>query len=479
MNLAITRLFVLVMVLFAVLIAATSWWSVDSFGGKRVIDNAANRRPLIQEQRVPRGVITARDGTRLAVSVRHGSGETLRYSRRYPSGSLFSHAIGYSYIDRGDAATEKYRTDQLAGRTDEFNTLVDDIAGSKQEGNNLKTNLDPQAQRVAFQGLAGRRGAVVAMEPSTGKVRVMASVPQYDANSVPTRYQQLNSDPASPLVNRVTQSQYPPGSTFKVVTAVAAIDSGQYTPDSIINGDSPKKISGVPLQNDGGESFGPITLTDALTNSVNTVFGQVGEKVGKKTIIKYMRRFGFGAKPQLDYPHSEMGVSGVLKGGRALNSGDSFDVGRAAIGQGQVLATPLQMVEVAAAVGNHGVLMKPRLADKVTKPDGRVDEAVESSQQSRVMKPDTAHKVGEMMSKVVEEGTGTASALQGIRVAGKTGTAEVDNGNANQAWFICFAPVDKPRYAVAVTIERTQEFGGVVAAPIAKNVLETLLKGGG
>ena len=265
------------------------------------------------------------------------------------------------------------------------------------------------------------------------------------------------------------------------MTAAAALDSGKVTPETVIDGSSPREVSGVPLENAGGGSFGPISFTDALTNSVNTVFAQVGERIGPNTLVEYMRRFGFYEDPQLDYPDSQMIASGIINGdGDYVDSG--FDVGRVAIGQGglegEIRSSPLQMALVAATIGNGGRLMKPRLTDRVLRPDGRVKERVEPDLQSQVVEPETAEQLGQMMSRVVEEGTGTAAALSGITVAGKTGTAEVGaNREFTQPWFIAFAPVDDPKMAVAVTVERTQGQGGTVAAPIARSVLESLLGG--
>jgi peptidoglycan glycosyltransferase len=199
--------------------------------------------------------------------------------------------------------------------------------------------------------------------------------------------------------------------------------------------------------------------------------------------VEYLRRFGFYEDPKLDYPSSQMIPSGIINGdGNYVD--DGFDVGRVAIGQGglegEIRAGPLQMAEVAAAIGNRGRLMKPQLTDRIVRKDGRVKEKIQPDLQSVVMKPETADQLASMMARVVEEGTGTAAALSGIRVAGKTGTAEVGaNREFTQPWFICFAPVDNPRLAVAVTVERTTGQGGTVAAPIAKAVLEAVLGGGG
>jgi peptidoglycan glycosyltransferase len=262
------------------------------------------------------------------------------------------------------------------------------------------------------------------------------------------------------------------------VTAIAAIDSGRYTPDSRISGRNGKPISGVPLNNDAGESFGDITLTEALTKSVNTVFGEIGEKLGKTTMKKYMDRLGFEAPVQIDLPAGERAASGERRNGRIIPATSRFvDVGRMAIGQDKLTVTPLQMAMVASSVANGGKLMKPHLVDRVLDRDGRTVRRVGPQEMAQVMSPDTASKVGAMMGQVVKEGTGTAAALQGIDVAGKTGTAEVDRPcGPNQLWFIAFAPAQDPRVAIAATVECGTGFGGTVAAPIAKAVMQELLK---
>ncbi len=437
---------------------------------------------MIEEQKVPRGLILARDGTVLARSRGQGAGEDRIFSRVYPGGPLFSQTIGYSFIRNGRRGLERSRNDELAGKEDEFESILSGLEDREREGLDLVTNLDPAGQRAALAGLGGRKGAVVAIEPSTGKVRVMASVPEYDPNRIPSDFSAINRDPAKPLLNRTTQELYPPGSTFKVVTAAAALDTGKVTPQTVIDGSSPKTFSGVPLENFGGQNFGPISVTDGLTNSVNTVFAQIGERVGRGTLLEYMERFGFNQDPKLDYPDEQMIASGVRDAdGRYLTGDSGFDVARVAIGQGgaegAIQVSPLQMALVAAAIGNGGKLMKPRLTDRVVRKDGRIKQRIEPDLQAQVMKPETARQLGEMMSRVVEEGSGTAAALEGIPVAGKTGTAEVGpNREFTQPWFIAFAPVDRPRMAIAVTVERTEGQGGTVAAPIAKQVLEVLLR---
>jgi peptidoglycan glycosyltransferase len=484
MNRQIATLFSLFAVLFALLIVFTSRWTV--LEAESLEDEPANRRALIKEQKVPRGVIYARDGrTELARSRAEGSGQSRIFTRTYPTGPLFSHAVGYSFIENGRRGLEQARNPDLAGEEDEFQSIISELESKAREGFDVVTNLDAEAQRVARDGLAGRKGGVVAIEPKTGKVRVMVSVPEYDANQIPDGFNQLNRNAEKPLLNRTTQELYPPGSTFKVVTAAAALDSGKFRPDSVVDGSSPKTISGAPLENAGGQDFGPVSLTDGLTNSVNTVWATVGETIGRQTLIDYLDRFGFNEDPKLDYPDFQMIPSGVRDGeGRLLGGNAGFDVGRVAIGQGglegAIQTSPLQMALVAAAVGNDGRLMKPRLTDRVVRKDGRVKDRVEPDLQSEVMKPESANQLEDMMGRVVEEGTGTAAALSGVQMAGKTGTAEVgENRELTQPWFIGFAPIDEPRIAVAVTVERQPpgSSGGQTAGPIAKAVVEALLGG--
>lgn len=482
MNRQILQVYTLIALLFGILVFATSWWTV--WGQEGLEDNVANRRPLLEDLRVPRGDVLAADGTVIAHSTPSGKGERKIYNRSYPEGNLFAHAIGYSFEDQR-AGLEKSRNDELTGEKNEFVSLFQELVGHKREGDDVRTNLDLDAQRVALQALGAQTGAVVALEPSTGKVRVMVSAPTFDPNDWENRQRELNTDPRAPILNRATQSRYPPGSTMKVVTASAALDSGEYTPDSIVSGESPKTIGGTPLSNCCGEGtgdYGPLSLTQALTNSVNTVWAEVGEKLGRGTMLDYMEKFGFGTDPPLDYPHGQMIESGVvIKGGKLADEDDGFDVGRVAIGQGgeegQALATPLQMATVAATVGNDGVRMRPRLTDRVVDKDGRVRKTIEPSEEERVLKTESAQQLQTMMESVVQSGTATAAQIPGVRVAGKTGTAEYGTEGKHFAWFITFAPVEDPEIAMAVVVENTTGQGGQVAAPIAKRVMETLLRG--
>ncbi len=308
----------------------------------------------------------------------------------------------------------------------------------------------------------------------------MASTPSYDPNALSSTrsYERLaKSASGKPLVNRATQFGYAPGSTFKVVTATAAIDSGEYTRESTVDGRDNVPISGVPLENDDNESFGQITLTQALAKSVNTVWAQVAEHLGKSTLARYMRRFGFDRKPQLDYPAEEMSASGEYSGDRLISPLSSrVDVGRMGIGQDKLEVTPLQMAEVAATVANRGRLMVPHMTDRIVEPDGRTVKRIAPRLQSVVMKPSTAASVRSMMEAVVQEGTGTEAQIPGVQVAGKTGTAETQIGTAiNNVWFIAFAPASAPKVAVAVTLKGVPGQGAAFAAPIARQVIERLL----
>jgi peptidoglycan glycosyltransferase len=484
-NRQIVKLFGLVVVLFAVLVGFTSYWSV--FDAQALKEKNANKRPLLEQQQIRRGRIVADDGTVIARSVAKGRGANLRYVRRYPEGALYGHPIGYSFVRQGDSEFEEYHNDELAGEESEFSTILDELSGRRREGDDVATNIDPEAQRTALADLeAAGFGAVVAIEPSSGRVRVLASNPPYDPNRVPEHLAALNRDPSSPLLDRATQGQYPPGSTFKVVTAAAGLDSGTITQQTAFAAPSPLEIQGQPLQNDFNQSFPPITLDTALTNSVNTWFAQLGQKLGQDTLFEYMDRFGFNSTPAIDLPSSQVYKSGVFSEGELLGPDDPVDIARIAMGQERLAVTPLQMAEVAAAVANGGRLIKPQIWSRVVDPDGRVVKKLDPSQYSQPIDEQSAAELTTAMEGVVDEGTGANAAIPGVPVAGKTGTAETPfnescggGSEENQAWFIGFAPADEPKIAIAATVECTTAFGNDVAAPIFRDVAETILGEGG
>jgi peptidoglycan glycosyltransferase len=473
-NAQIVRLFGLVVVLFALLIVWTTRWTV--IDASALNTNPLNSRALIAQLRIKRGRILAANGSVLARSVPRGGGT---WGRTYPQGSLFAQPVGYANVAQGSAAgLERFRSPELKGIQTGLSSVFGPLGGTQQVGDDVYTALDPKAQAVAKQALAGQAGSVVAINPQNGAVLAMYSNPTYDDN----HYNAACSD--SCQLNRATQGGYPPGSTFKVVTAAAAIDSGKYTPNSVVNGKSPVTISGVPLNNDNNQAFGPIDLTTALTYSVNTVWAQVAEALGRSTMTKYMKRFGFYSKPPIDLPRDEMRSSYPVdsKGHAFPPASPNEDIGRIAIGQGGLEVTPLQMAMVASAVANGGRLMKPHLMTQAVDQTGRTVKTISPALWHQVMKRSTADAVAQMMKKVVDEGTGTPAQLgSGITFAGKTGTASVGIAGANQTqpWFIGFAPIESPKVAIAVTVERSNGgFGGTVAAPIAKAVVQTLLADG-
>jgi peptidoglycan glycosyltransferase len=476
-NRPITRLYGVVALLFLLLVGFTSRWTVFEASSLRA--NPENRRPLLEQERTPRGPILAANGAVLAHSVRGREGV---YERVYPQGSLFAHPLGYYFAEITDSGLERYRNSELEGLTSSgLQSILNQLQGIRPQGDEVITTLDPAAQSVAMKALEGHRGAVVAIEPRTGAVTVMASSPSYDPNSLRRQggFEALAKASRSPLINRATQYGYAPGSSFKVVTATAAIDSGLFTPESTLNGRNGIRISGVPLDNDYNQSFGQITLTKALALSVNTVWAQVAERLGRRTLQRYMERFGFDHKPQLDYPSQEMSASGEYANPTTLipPTNEQVDLGRLGIGQDKLEVTALQMAEVASAVANAGTLMVPHLTRKILNSEGQTVQNIAPRVQSVVMKASTASAVTKMMEAVVNEGTGTPAKIPGVQVAGKTGTAETQFGNApNNAWFIAFAPASAPRVAVAATLQDVPGFGATFAAPVARAVMESLLR---
>lgn len=489
MNKQIVRLYGFVLLLFVFLVAFTSRWAV--LEADDLEEEQDNRRPLIEEQQIERGTITTSDGTLIAESERAGGGV---FVRKYPTGALFGNPVGFSFVDVGRTGIESSENELLAGEQNEFASIIDQLSGSTREGADITLTLDASAQQVAVDALENALastpgveggGSVVALEPDTGAVKVMASVPGFDPNVVQddeARAELQSDDVAAPLVNRPTQSRYQPGSTMKVVTAVAALDSGEFDVGTTLEANSGIEISGVQLANSGGQDFGTIDMTAALTDSVNTYWAQVGEQLGTGTMVEYMKRFGFYEDPELDFPDGQMVASGPVNSSGDLPE-DGFDVGRVAIGQGgeegQLLSTPIQMAEVAAAVANDGTLMEPTFLQEATDPDGRQIEELDPDEQSEVMSEETAAQVNELMVGVANDGTAAGLSTSLGQLAGKTGTAEINvEEGTNRPWFIGFAPADDPQIAVAAMLEQcTGCFGGEVAGPIAMQVMDAF--GGG
>lgn len=490
MNRPIVHIFAAALVLFALLVAWTSRWTV--LEAAELEERTENRRSLIVEQQVPRGSIATVDGTLVAVSRPEGGegGEQPVYVRHYPQGSTFGNPVGYSYVNVGRTGIERAENDLLVGEENEFASLIDQLRGRSRAGADLTLTLHAGAQRTAIELLeraaastpgSTAAGSVVAIEPATGAVRVMASVPGYDPNAVrdPETFSALAEEGVTgALFNRPTQGTYEPGSAMKVVTAAAALDSGEVDPGTTIPSPSPIEVSGVDLQNFGGQSFGSIDATFALTNSVNTYWAQVAERLGTGTYFRYLDRFGFGADPELAYPDDQMAPSGVYSEGSLLGPRAAIDVARVGIGQERLLVTPLQMAQVAATVANRGVRMVPTFVQEATDPDGRTLAELDPRELDRAIDEEAATELIEMMTNVTREGTAAGLSVSGVEFAGKTGTAEIDiEARINRPWFIGFAPAQDPQIAIAAMLERcTGCTGGEVAGPIATGVMEALVR---
>jgi penicillin-binding protein A len=489
-NRQITRVAVTALVLLAALIVATTYW--QSWAAAGLADRQDNAIQRVAQFQIKRGEIFAADGTRLARRVvRKVEGKTL-YFRRYPQGGRFAHVVGYSTQVRSRAGLERSMNDYLTASNANLNTVVDTtldkLRGSTIEGNNLILTLRPGAQRLAYEQLRGRCGSVVALEPKTGRVLVMASFPTYDPNLIerPGGFQEILQTRApcaspSPLLNRATAGLYIPGSIFKVVTASAALDTNRFTPESTFLDpgycvEYGKRVTNYSDQS-GPAVYGRVNLIQALVNSINSVFCNIGKELGPQPIVDYMKRYAFYSVPPLETPVNERRASGLYDKGKLFEPENAFQVdpGRLAFGQERLQVSPLQMAMVAGGVANDGVVMEPFVVQRIRAPDGTLIRRTKPNELGRAVSPQTAEELTGMMTLAVSSGTGTAAQIPGVAVAGKTGTAETGVSGRNTVWFICFAPADDPKVAVAVVVEAQSGTGGETAAPIAKTVLQALL----
>jgi peptidoglycan glycosyltransferase len=355
------------------------------------------------------------------------------------------------------------------------------------KGNDVRLTLNARAQRVAQRELGRHCGAVVALEPETGRVLVMASAPTYDPNLIERHFAQASKapnaecQPGNPLLNRATQGLYAPGSTFKVVTASAALESGRWTPSSTFVDPGYCEEYGKRVQNyDTNRPFGRVTFFQGLQYSINSVFCNVGKALGADKLMEEATKFGFYARPPLETPINERTASGLYKNGKLFvpETAQAADPGRLAFGQERLLVTPLQMAMVAATVANGGMLMRPAVVERIVSPKGKTVAKLKPDSLGRAISAKTARELAAMMRAVVSGGTGTNAAIPGVSVAGKTGTAETGRAGVNTVAFIGFAPVEKPRVAVAVFVEAQHSTGGETAAPIAKQVMQAILGAG-
>jgi peptidoglycan glycosyltransferase len=488
-NPRIRNVAVAAVVLLSALVVGATYWQVWAAGG--LADRQDNAIQRVAQFKIERGIIYAADGTVLAANrVRKVNGQTY-YFRRYPAGPLASTVVGYSTQSRARAGLERSQNDFLTASNAHLSTVLrrtlDGLEGKTVKGNTLVLTLRPGAQRLAQKAADGNCGAVVALEPSTGKVLVMATSPTYDPNLVERHFDVIgrrahaNCASPAPLLNRATAGLYTPGSSFKILTAAAAIDSGTFTPDSTFYDPGYCTEYGKPVSNfadqSGPERFGTVTLAQALQHSINAVFCEVGKKLGARKILEYAKRFGFYSLPPLETPDNERRASGLYDHGHLFFPKHDFQVdpGRLAFGQERLGVTPLQMAMLTQAIANDGALMRPYVVERVEAPGGGVVYRTKPKQLGRPIKPETAAALAKMMESVVTGGTGTAAQISGVAVAGKTGTAETGVSHRNTTWFVSFAPVDNPKVVVAVVLENQTSVGGLTAAPIARTVMQALL----
>jgi peptidoglycan glycosyltransferase len=482
-NTALRRLATVVVIMFLALLAGTTW---VQFGQASALNNdSRNVRTLYREYGKPRGpIIVAGQPVAQSTAVDDPFG----YQRSYSQPELYSTVTGFYSVVNGGTQLERAMNDVLTGSADSlfWSRVQDLITGAQPQGSSIELTLDPAAQRAALDALGGQQGAVVAVEPSTGKILAMVSTPAFDPNALATHdttaanaaYQQLVATDGDPLINATTSENYPPGSTFKLVTAAAALESGTYTPESVLAAPRELTLPGTSttLPNFGGSSCGAndqTTLSDALRISCNTAFAQLGVDLGDDAIREQAERFGFGS--------TDLTVPMKVAASTYPDDIDAAQTALSAIGQESVRATPIQMAMVSAAIANGGALMTPYLVQTVRTADLDVVSEAEPQQLSEAVSATTAQQLTDMMVGVVQSGSGTAAKIPGVQVAGKTGTAQTGrDGEAPHAWFTGFAPADDPQVAVAVIVEHggdvgSEATGGRVAAPIARAVMQAVM----
>ena len=378
MNDQIRKLALVGTTMIVVLVVATTYWQAWAAGD--LADRQDNQIQRVAQFTIERGEIIGSAGRPLAKNREKQIGGRTLYFRGYPQGGLAAHVVGYSTQSRARAGLERSMNDYLTGSNANLGAVLDKLTGSTVTGNSLHLTLDLKAQRAALQALGGRCGSVVALEASTGKVLVMANFPTYNPNLIEDDFEQIASIQApcsyvAPLLNRATNGLYAPGSTFKVVTAAAAIDSGKYTPDSKFTDPGYCEVYGRRVNNyDTTRPFGEVNLRDALKYSVNSVFCNIGKDLGSKRIVEYAKRFGFYSTPPLETPSNERAPSGLYQGTELFDPELDSDVdpGRFAFGQERLLVTPLQMAMLAGTIANDGVLMRPYVIDEIRTPKGAI-----------------------------------------------------------------------------------------------------------
>lgn len=447
--------------LFAVLLVYLA--VVQVVEGPRLAEVPQNPRLAIAAQRTHWGRILDRHLAVLADSEQVEGRQLRRYA-----GSLFAHVLGYRSARHGLAGVESRYDPELLGlpARDPWQALQEAL-GQPSQGNDLVLTIDSTIQQAAATALGSYRGAVIVLDPRTGAVLALDSRPTFDPAAVDAQWPTITQDPAAPLVNRATQGQYPPGSSFKTITLAAALASGRVTQQSTFECPGFITVAGATIIDPNNEQHGHVTLPQAFAVSCNISFVRVGLLSGADMLIRMARALGLGRAPQFDLA----AAAGHLPDPRALGARGLAQI---AFGQGSLLVTPLQMSLVAATIANHGTMMQPFLLSQVRTPGGRILRAYAQRGSKEVVSPSVAAQVAADMIGVVRAGTGTAAQIPGVQVAGKTGTAENPHGRPD-AWFIAFAPADRPVVAVAVIVENAG-VGGEVAAPVARQIIQAALR---
>ncbi|MGX1314441.1 peptidoglycan glycosyltransferase [Streptomyces calvus] len=446
----------------------------------------ANRRDAIARYQQPRGDILV--GGRPVTGSRD-TREHLRYERTYLDGPLYAPVTGFASQEYGTTLLEHTEDDLLSGTAPVLAPLPlwNEFTRSRNAGGKVMTTIDPAAQRAAYEGLRSRKGAVAAVEPSTGRILALVSVPSYDpgllsgnGRTAREAWAGLNADPDRPMLNRAVQRTYPPGSTFKVVTAAAALDAGTVGElDEPTDSPDPYTLPGTTTRlTNGSRGCADASLREAFIHSCNTVFARLGVTTGVARMRATAENFGFN--------RSDLRIPFPVARSTFDTSVDRAQLALSSIGQYNTRATPLQMAMVAAAVAGGGQVREPYLVERTTRAGGGTVSAAGSRPVRRAMHPATAMRLRELMRGVVEDGTGTKAAIPGAVVGGKTGTAQHGLGNSGTpyAWFISWAQHEEdmePKVAVAVVVEdaaanRREISGGGTAAPIARAVMEAVLK---
>ena len=478
MDRQIKRLGIGLLALFTLLFARLN--HIQVVEADELANKPGNTRKATKDFSRDRGVIQTADGVVIAQSVETDT--ALKRQRQYPEKELFAHLTGFFSFTYGSDGLEKTYNDDLAGRSDRLRSVRDLLSEQVRTGN-VTITVSKRLQQLAKDQLGNRKGAVVAVNPQDGAVLAMWSFPSFDPNplaghdqrAVQEQWTALNQDPNRPMLPRSYRERYAPGSTFKVVTAAAALDKAPELVNrpypALRELDLPQTNRNLP--NYGGGSCGGV-LKDLLRVSCNTGFAQLGLDMGAEKLIEQAKAFGFDARPPLDLPAvaaSVIGEQDLAKNKPAL--------AYSAIGQQDVAATPLEMALVAAGVGNGGKIMKPHLMAEVRDSEGAVVRKAEPSEWMQAMSPQSAVALKDMMVGVVQSGTATRAAVPGVQVAAKTGTAQTVGENSH-AWLIAFAPADAPTVAVAVIVESQPGLGdnvtgGRVAAPIASAMIRAAL----